>query len=52
MLRFYKNVRTSNFVCRQNILTEGVSVDQLSTDVGISVRRNVWVTMNCCFREQ
>ena len=52
MLCFYKNVRTSDFVCGQNILTEGMFVAQLPTNAGISVRRNVWVTTNRYFREQ
>jgi len=51
MLRFYKNVRTCNFVHGQKILTECVFVAQLSTNAGISVRWNTWVTTHCCFRE-
>jgi hypothetical protein len=36
--------------CGQNILTEDVFVGtQLCSDAGISVRRTVWATTNCCF---
>ena len=36
MLRFYENVRSS-FFCGHNILTDGVFVTQLSSNVGISL---------------
>jgi hypothetical protein len=36
-------------LCGRNILTGVAFVTQLSSTAGISVRRIVWVTANCCF---
>jgi len=46
---FYENIRPSKF-CGHNNLTETVFVTHLSTYVGISVWRIVWVTKNCVGR--
>jgi hypothetical protein len=50
MLCFYENIKKSNFFFffGYNILT-GVFLTQRSSNVGISVRRIVWVMTYCCF---
>ena len=48
MLGFCNNIRTK-ILGGKYILTEGVFVTQLSSNVGISVWRIVWVITNCCF---
>jgi len=48
-VRFYENIRRSNFYFGQKLLTEGVFVTQLSSIAGISVREIVWVATHCCF---
>jgi len=52
MLCFYGDVRTSNFLCGHDTLTEGVFVTQLSINAEISVSRTVWVTTNCRFMSE
>jgi hypothetical protein len=40
---FYENIKRSSF-CGHNILIEGVFVTHLSSNVGISVWRILWIT--------
>jgi len=42
-------LRKTQFVCGLTILTAGLFVNELSSDVGISFRRVVWITTHCCF---
>jgi hypothetical protein len=46
---FLQKYKEKQFVCVDNILTEGVFVTELSSNVGISIWRIVWVTINCPF---
>ena len=48
-IMFLRKYKKEQLCCGHNILTEGVSVTQLSSDGGISVWRIVWVMTNCCF---
>jgi hypothetical protein len=47
-IMFLQKYKEKQFLCGHKILT-GVFVTQLSSNVGISVRRIMWVTTNCCF---
>lgn len=52
-LCFYGDVRWNNFfLCRHNILTEGLFVTQLAINGEISISRTVWVTTNCRFMSE
>jgi hypothetical protein len=46
---FFQKYKEKQFFCGYNILTEGVFLTQLSSNVGISVWWFVWVMTNCYF---
>ena len=45
----FMKIKEQDIFCGHNILTEGVFLAQLSSHLGISFWRSVWVMINCSF---
>jgi len=46
---FLQKYKDKQYFCGHSILTEGVFVTHLSSNVGISVWWVIWVMTSCCF---